>query len=135
MDTHVKVVAWLRIAASAVYLVGALVVMAMFGFAGAAAGTSGDAEAARAAPWIAAFGTAIAIGLLVLALPGLITGWGLLNYRPWARIVNIVLSIIDLFGFPVGTALGVYSLWVMFQPEAVLLFEGGGPSTRYPSHF
>src|SRR5688572_17479507 len=74
MDTHVKVAAWLRIAASAVYLVGALIVMTMFGFAGAAAGGSGDAEAVRVAPWIAVFGTSIAIGLIVIALPGLITG-------------------------------------------------------------
>jgi hypothetical protein len=135
MDTHVKVAAWLRIAASALYLIGALFVMGVFGFAGAAAGVSGDPGGAEAAPWIAVFGSAITIGLVLLALPGLITGWGLLTYRPWARIVNIVLSILDLFAVPVGTALGAYSLWVMFNPEVTALFEAGGPSARYPTHF
>jgi hypothetical protein len=53
----------------------------------------------------------------------LIGGYGLLKYWNWARILVIVIAILNLFNFPFGTALGVYSLWVLFKPEVVRLFE------------
>jgi hypothetical protein len=135
MDTHVKVAGWLRIVGSAYYLLAALVVMTVLGAGSIAMGASGDSDAIHVAPWIMAIAVGVTGFLALLALPGLITGWGLLNYRPWARILNIVLSALDLFHIPVGTALGVYSLWVMLNPETVELFEGGQPIGRYPSHF
>lgn len=132
METHVKVAAWLRIVYSGMALVGAAFVLLVFGGLSIVAGGSADREAA---PWFAVLGVTMAAFIGLLALPGLVTGWGLLNYRPWARIVNIVLSVFDLFSVPVGTALGAYSLWVMFQPETVASFEGGQVPGRYPTHF
>lgn len=134
MDTHVKVAAWLRIVYGGLGLLGAIVVLVFFGGLGVLVGISGGQDAA-AAPWITVFGAFMAAFVGLMALPGLITGWGLLNHRPWARIVNIVLSAPDLFNVPVGTALGAYSLWVMFNPETVAMFEGGQASGRYPTHF
>ena len=51
--------------------------------------------------------------LLVTAILGGLAGWGLLERRPWARVLAIVLSIFALFKFPIGTALGIYTLWVL----------------------
>jgi hypothetical protein len=135
MDTHVKVAGWLRIVGSAFYLLAALIVMAVLGAGSVAMGASGDADAMHVAPWLMVVAVGVTSLLAILALPGLVTGWGLLNYRPWARILNIVLSAFDLFHVPVGTALGVYSIWVMLQPETVELFEAGGAPARYPTHF
>jgi hypothetical protein len=44
------------------------------------------------------------VGLLlgILALPGLTAGYGLLNHKPWARILAIVVGIIGLVNFPSG---------------------------------
>ena len=47
---------------------------------------------------------------LILSLPCLIAGLGLLGFRSWARILTIILSVIALFHVPVGTALGFYGL-------------------------
>src|SRR5438876_10871183 len=135
MDTHVKVAAWLRIVGSAVYLLVALVVMAVFGGPSILAGAAGGGDAATAVPALMVVGVCVSMFFGILALPGLITGWGLLNYRPWARIINIVLSIFELFNIPIGTAIGAYSLWVMFHPETVELFESRLPPGRYPVHF
>jgi hypothetical protein len=69
--------------------------------------------------------------IVLLELPGIAAGWGLLHYRPWARLLNIACSIFDLFSIPIGTVLGGYSLWVMFRPETVELFRnppGQGPA-------
>ncbi|MCL5670129.1 MAG: zinc ribbon domain-containing protein [Acidobacteria bacterium] len=55
------------------------------------------------------------VGALLLAgaVAGLVAGWGLLNYRPWARVLALILGAISLIHFPFGTALGIYTLWVL----------------------
>ena len=62
--------------------------------------------------------------LLVLSLPGLIIGFGLVQLRPWARIAGIILSALDLVSVPpFGTALGIYGLWVLLNRETEQMFE------------
>jgi hypothetical protein len=34
----------------------------------------------------------------------------------------MILAVIDLLNIPIGTAVGVYSLWVLLQPETEKLF-------------
>jgi hypothetical protein len=94
------------------------------GIVGAAA-ESGDA--AVAIPIIGIAGTALVGFLLLLSLPGLITGFGLLKYQPWARILGLVLSALNLINIPFGTALGIYGLWVLLNKDTERLFSG--PST------
>ena len=53
------------------------------------------------------------------------TGIGLLYFKPWARILGIVLSAIALLGFPWVTLLGIYGLWVLFNKDTERLFAGG----------
>ena len=36
---------------------------------------------------------------------------------PWARTAGIILGVLALFHPPFGTALGVYSLWVLLADE------------------
>ena len=59
---------------------------------------------------------------MLLSLPGIIAGIGLLKFRPWARILTIVLSALNLMNIPFGTILGVYGLWVMLSDEGSRLF-------------
>jgi uncharacterized membrane protein YozB (DUF420 family) len=49
---------------------------------------------------------------------GLIVGWGLLERQPWARTLAIVLGVIGLFEPPFGTALGIYTLWVLLPAQS-----------------
>ena len=56
------------------------------------------------------------LGILILAKAafGFLAGWGLLQREPWARTIAIVLAFISLFtNIPVGTAMGVYTMWVL----------------------
>ena len=60
----------------------------------------------------------VTVFLLASAAAGLLAGWGLLNYRPWARVLALVLGVISLLHFPFGTALGLYTLWVLLPGES-----------------
>ncbi len=122
MDTHVKVLGALQIALGAFGLFAAVVVMLAFGVGATAVGASGADDAAIALPIIGITGMALVIFLVVLSLPGVIIGIGLIRLRPWARIAGIVLSILSLMMIPFGTVVGIYGLWVLFNKETERLF-------------
>jgi zinc-ribbon domain len=50
---------------------------------------------------------------MLSAIAGAIAGWGLLDRRPWARMLAIILGVLSRLDFPIGTALGIYTLWVL----------------------
>lgn len=56
--------------------------------------------------------------LFILAAGGVLVGWGLMNRQSWARIVAVILGILALFHPPFGTALGIYTLWVLLSDQA-----------------
>ena len=55
--------------------------------------------------------------ILLIAVGGILVGMGLRDRKPWARVVAIVLGVIALFHPPFGTALGIYTLWVLMSDE------------------
>jgi hypothetical protein len=67
--------------------------------------------------------SAVGVAILVKAAFGFLAGWGLLQRESWARILTIVLSFIALFNLPFGTALGIYSLWVLLPSESEREYE------------
>ena len=62
--------------------------------------------------------SAIAILVLAKAAGGFIVGWGLLQRESWARIIALVLAFISLFNIPFGTAIGVYTMWVLLPGQS-----------------
>ena len=129
MQTHVKVVAVLFIVLSALGVLAALGLGAMFSIASIAGAAADSEDAAIALPILAISGTALTIFLLALSLPGLIAGFGLLQFKPWARILAIVLCAIQLINIPVGTILGAYGLWVLLNKDTERLFSATPPAT------
>jgi phage shock protein PspC (stress-responsive transcriptional regulator) len=61
--------------------------------------------------------------LFIFSAPGIICGLGLLKFRSWSRTLALVLGIVNLINIPFGTALGIYTLWVMMQEETEDLFK------------
>jgi hypothetical protein len=79
-------------------------------------------------PWRARLFVAPLMGgigafLTAASVAGLAAGWGLLDRRPWARGLALVLGCLALIDFPFGTALGIYTLWVLFSPGADVEYE------------
>jgi hypothetical protein len=129
VDTHVKVLGALNIAFSVFGLFAALLLVLVFGGTAGLVGASGDPDAAIAVPIIGITGMALVTFLVLLSVPGLVIGVGLLKLKPWARIGGIVLSILSLMMIPFGTILGAYGLWVLFSKDTERLFETRGAAT------
>jgi hypothetical protein len=117
MEKHINVVAAIRIA---------------FGFLGLAIGTAGfiilkvigNVTHEPDANFVLTLIAYIAlIFFIVISIPGLIAGFGLLKRKEWARILTLIISVIDLFNFPIGTAIGVYCIWALSNNEVVAAFK------------
>jgi hypothetical protein len=61
--------------------------------------------------------------LLLKAAASLLAGWGLMRLEPWARMLTIVLAFLALFNVPFGTALGIFSLWVLLPVQSEREYE------------
>jgi hypothetical protein len=117
METHIKVISWLYIILGALGLLGAAILILLVAGGGL---ISGDRTAILATTLVSVIlGTVI----ILVSVPGIIAGIGLLKYRPWARILALVLGILNLPGFPVGTILGIYTIWALLDDESAGLFE------------
>ena len=116
MEKHVTVLGILYIAFSALGLLLAIIIFTAVVGGGI---ISGDSEV-KAITGIV--GPVIALFFVLLSVPGFIGGVYLLKHRPWARILVLVLGFINLIEIPIGTALGIYTIWVLFKNETIELF-------------
>jgi hypothetical protein len=57
-------------------------------------------------------------------------GIGLLQYRNWGRILATIMAVFLIFKFPVGTAIAVYTFWVLFSEEGRQHFKTFGYNGR-----
>ena len=55
----------------------------------------------------------VAVTSAVMGCCALLTGYALLTRKPWGRTVALVFAILALLKLPFGTALGIYTLWVL----------------------
>jgi hypothetical protein len=122
MQTHVKVLAILFIIVGAMGVVGALLSSMILSVLAGFVGRSGEEGAVIGSTFLGLSGVLLAVVMLLMAVPSILCGWGMLKLRPWARILGIILSAISLIRFPFLTLLGIYGLWVLFRKDTEALF-------------
>lgn len=124
MINHVKILGILHIIFSSLGIVVAVGMLILFGGLAGVLGTTDKSEDSIVGVGVlGAIGAIVFMVILVLSLPGLIAGIGLIKFKPWARILGIVISALDLISVPFGTALGIYGLWVLLSNETEALFR------------
>jgi hypothetical protein len=124
MEQHVKTLGILHIVFGCLGILLALGFLLFFGgIAGLIGATDYSGSARFSIPIVGGIGAFIFVAILALSLPGVIAGIGLLQFRSWARILTIVLSVLELIHVPFGTALGIYGLWVLLSQGSERLFR------------
>lgn len=117
MQKHIQLLGVIYIAYHAI---GLLFAWLIWGVLSAIGFMSGDPQAAGILTLI---GTVVAGLLLVLSVPGIVGGVGILKGWWWSRYLVLVLGLFNLVRVPLGTILGVYTFWVLMQHESVAFFE------------
>ncbi|UCH94106.1 MAG: PspC domain-containing protein [Candidatus Aminicenantes bacterium] len=117
MEEHVRILGILYIALSALGILAAIIVFVVLVGSGI---ITGDDEVIFITRIV---GISVSGLLLLLSLPGIFAGLGLLKYESWARILAMVLGILNLVNIPFGTILGIYTIWVLTNKEVQELFR------------
>ena len=60
---------------------------------------------------------------LIMAGPIAFLGRALLQWKPWAKTGGMFLAAVNMLFFPIGTAAGLYALWVLNDEATEFLFE------------
>jgi hypothetical protein len=111
---HVRLLGILWLAYSAFHIVGGMVLSIL-----AQTIFSRNAHSGGPGPFfLHSLFAFLGLMLLTKALLGFIAGWGLLQREPWARILVLVLAFIALLDPPLGTVLGIYTLWVLLPADS-----------------
>jgi hypothetical protein len=84
-------------------------------------------------PFLARIASLIGFGILVIAAGTVAAGVGLLQYRDWARVCAIIMAVLLVFHFPIGTAVAVYAFWVLFSQEGQQYYKSRSESTMSAS--
>jgi hypothetical protein len=65
----------------------------------------------------------LAAAIFIVSAAGIIGAIGVLRRKQWGRILLLVVSFFSLVRIPLGTLLGVYSIWVLLNDETITLFN------------
>lgn len=120
LEQHRRILGILFIVMNGLTLLASLAVVGVMLFGGSMA--LSETEAGK---HVMMFALPMILGgcLLLMGLPGLITGIGLLKRRRWAKLAALVLGILSLPSVPLGTAVGIYALWFYMQQGSDQVFE------------
>jgi hypothetical protein len=115
MHKHQSILGSVFLALGILHVIGIIVLLFIFGLGSAIlfiVGTENPdiPEAVKFLP--AGLGAFIALIVAITGIPNLIAAYGLLKNRPWGLIVGLIVGILNLPSIPLGTAVGVYAIWV-----------------------
>ena len=116
METNVKILGWLHIVLGIIgAIIGAVVLFILLG----TGMITGDRDAMSI---LALVGTLVALVMSIISLPAIIVGVGLINLRPWARVFALILALLNVLNFPLGTILAIYTFVSLLSSDAADLF-------------
>jgi drug/metabolite transporter (DMT)-like permease len=120
VHTHVRLIGILWLAMAALDVLGGAVLLIV---ANTLFGHSSEYGAIRAPGFLQPLLSFVAIFILAKACLGFLAGWGLLQQQRWARALALVAAFLSLFHIPLGTALGIYTLWTLLPAESEQEYE------------
>ena len=117
MGKHINILGALFLTCSFLMIIVGFVINYFIPMAGE---ISGDSTAIRITSII---GQSIGMLLFIFSVLGLFCGYGLLTKKSWSRIFGVVLSCLSLLSIPIGTAIGIYGLWILFNKDTIELLN------------
>ncbi len=115
---HVKLVGILWMAYSALHLVGGVLILVAAKFVSLRIGEIPNGPPPELMMWLRPLIMILGWLILAKAAAGFFAGWGLLQHEEWARVFALVVGFIALLNVPIGTALGIYTLWVLLPSQS-----------------
>lgn len=130
MEKHIQLVGILNIVYRSIAILGSLVLFVLAaGFAtffeylirwGSVRSDEVPLEVLHIVPFILAM---VGVFVFIVSVIGIIGAVGVLKKKEWGRILLLVISFFSLIRIPLGTLLGIYSIWVLLNGETIKAFN------------
>jgi hypothetical protein len=118
MESHKRVVGILYIVTGILQFIGMLLLSVLISSLIPFIADSAEENTRWVFEWIVPFiNIIVAIVILLFSIPSIIGGGALLQGRSWALTLVLILGCFKLFSFPIGTAIGIYTIWVYAEDK------------------
>jgi Na+-driven multidrug efflux pump len=107
--THQKILGALLIAYGALNFTGGIALLASINI------VEIFVDEADIVQLVTMFSKFIGGALLFTAIPAIVAGIGSVQEKDWSKILSLIVGIIYLLFFPIGTLIGLYSIWLNAQ--------------------
>ena len=113
MDTHKRILGILYIISGVLHILGMIFISFLFSLLFPLLFEHAQLDDQFILVWVVPLLRAIAaFVIIIVAIPSIIGGVGMLNQKKWAFTLVLVMGCFKLFSFPLGTTLGIYTIWV-----------------------
>jgi hypothetical protein len=118
LDNHKKVLGILYVVSGTLTILGALLINVLLSLVFSFAFDNANPEEQKVIDFVTAIVAYLpAIIMIFFAGPSLLAGIGLLAKQQWALILSLIVGCLKLFSFPIGTAIGVYAIWIFSEDQ------------------
>lgn len=113
MDIHSRVAAVLHIVLSSITLCATLLFVLVIG------GVAALDVRSHIPDFLLKMGVLMLVLPILLSVAYIVVGVAFLKGSSTARVFLIVFSVLDIFAFPYGTVLGIYTLWALLRKQPI----------------
>ncbi len=121
MTRHIEIIAVLQAGWACFQLLIAglmgLLFMGLGGGLGALGAGSGEDELLLMGVAYGVIGGFVAVMSAVMSIPGFLAAYGIYTRKSWGRILGMIMAGLACLSVPMGTMIGVYSLFVLLDAE------------------
>ena len=120
LDGHKKVLGILYVISAMLTILGMIMLNAILSLVFSFAFNEADADEQRVMEFVSAIVQYVPIFIILFfSIPTLIAGIGLLTRQTWAMIFALIMGCLKLFNFPIGTAIGIYAIWIYAEDQKI----------------
>ncbi|HEX8061354.1 MAG TPA: hypothetical protein VF473_10485 [Cyclobacteriaceae bacterium] len=117
LDTHKKILGIIYVISASFALLIALFIRAITSIIFDFAMDEGDLEPQMRDFVMSIISFVPAVIIVFSVIPTLIAGIGLLVRASWAPIFSLIIGCLKLISFPIGTIIGIYSIWIFAEDQ------------------
>jgi len=118
LDNHKKVLGIIYIVTASLTIVAALFIRAIMSIVFEFALQEVEPDERRIAEFFLSLGAFLPAVLIIFSgIPTMIAGIGLVTRQSWAVLLSLIMGCLKLFSIPIGTAIGIYAIWIYAEDQ------------------